>query len=105
VDYLVQRYRATTASWEDITIVKDLGADEYEQAAQQAMAQPSVMPPEQPDRLRVIKWDHVEEFAAAPGPPVLSPEAKAPQGLAERGTAPPPPTPPTAGIGSPETRG
>ena len=80
MDWLIQRYLPGTAneahknsgSWEDVAVVRDKSADEGEEAALEAMAGVPPLYASQPDRLRAIKYEHLEEFDAVLGPPQLS---------------------------------
>ena len=91
MDFLIQRYLHNTTnaahknsgSWEDVAIVRDKPAAEAEAAAAEAIATVLPLPGEQPDRVRAIKYDAIEEFDSTPGPPQL---ARSEKGLRGDGT-------------------
>jgi hypothetical protein len=95
MDFLIQRYlpdisneaHKNSGGWEDIGIERGLKADDHEVAIAQAMASVPALPAHRgggkPDRLRAIKYEHIEEFDGVPGPLQL---AKGEKGLRGDGT-------------------
>lgn len=69
MDFLVQRALARESSWEDVAVVRDLKADEAEQAVTQALRGVPPLSPGQPDHGRAIQWDAITEFDVALGDP------------------------------------
>ena len=88
MDYLVQRYLPGTAneahrnsgSWEDVDVIRDLAADEYEKAMQLALTGVAPLPGPSPDRVRAFKYEHMEEMDATLGGFDLAPAEKGPRG-------------------------
>lgn len=86
MDWLIQRYLPGTAneahrdsgSWEDVIVIRDLTADQARDAARDALTALAPVIPNQPDRVRAIKWDAIYEFDAALGQRVLADRVKQP---------------------------